>query len=145
MLFKWYTIFIDIKIFFNKYIRLDQSLIAFTCFLPWSSIVFVCFSKAFTNGEYVNLDYSITLLWFEGSISLTVRNSYLSIFPDNNADIFVASMLISYCNFPSLILSSIVMIGFYISERLFLKRKGLSDAKVLSITKKNMVLRYIFY
>ena len=59
------------------------------------------------------------------------------ILPDDNADIFAASLLISYCNFPSLILSSIVMISFYIlSERLFLKREGLSDPRVASITKK---------
>ena len=45
-----------------------------------------------------------------------------------NADIFTASLLISYCSFSSLI--------FYIlSKRLHLKRKGLSDANVVSITK----------
>ena len=43
----------------------------------------------------------------------------------------------SYCNFSSLILSSVVIISFYVvSTRLFLKRKGLSDAKVASITKE---------
>ena len=63
--------------------------------------------------------------------------SYLSISPDDNADTFAASLLISYCNFSFLILSSVVLIGFYIlSKRFFLKRKGLSDAKVVSITKK---------
>ena len=38
------------------------------------------------------------------------------------------------------------MISFYIpSKRFFLKREGLSDARVASITKKNnMVLQYIF-
>ena len=52
-------------------------------------------------------------------------------------DIFAAFLLISYCRFSSLILSSIVMINFYIlSERFFLKREGLSDARVVSITKK---------
>ena len=45
-----------------------------------------------------------------------------------NADIFTASLLISYCSFSSLI--------FYIlSKILHLKRKGLSDANVVSITK----------
>ena len=58
-------------------------------------------------------------------------------FPDDNADIFAASLLISYCNFSSVISSSIVMISFYIlSKRLFLKPKGLSDARVASINKK---------
>ena len=39
------------------------------------------------------------------------------------------------------------MISFYIlSESVILKGKGLSDARVASITrKKNMVLQYIFY
>ena len=50
---------------------------------------------------------------------------------------FPSSLLITYSNFSSLILASIVMISFCIlSERFFLKRKGLSDARVISITKK---------
>ena len=69
----------------------------------------------------------------------------LSIFPDDNADIFAASMLILNCSFLSLILSSIVMISFYfLSERLFLKCKGLSDARVVSITKKEYVFEVHF-
>ena len=40
-----------------------------------------------------------------------VRYSYLSIFPDDNADIFAASLLILCCSFSSLILSSIIMIS----------------------------------
>ena len=67
-----------------------------------------------------------------------IRYSYLSIFPENNADIFDAFLLISYCNFSSLILSSIVMISFYIlSTRFSLKCEGLPDARVASITKKD--------
>ena len=46
-------------------------------------------------------------------------------------------LLILYCNFSSPILSSMVMINFYIlSTRFFLKYKGLSDVRVVSITKK---------
>ena len=64
----------------------------------------------------------------------------------NNADIFAASLLILYYIFSSLIVSSIVMISFYIlSKRFFLKPEELSDARVVSIIKKNMVLQYIFY
>ena len=38
------------------------------------------------------------------------------------------------------------MISFYIlSQRIFLKRKGLSDAKVASITRKEYGLQYILY
>ena len=73
------------------------------------------FFKAFPKGEYVNLACSITLLWSEDSFSWPVRDSYLSIFPDDNVDVFVASLLISYYDLSSLILSSVVMIRFYIS------------------------------
>ena len=110
---------------------------AFICFCPWSSIVFLYFSEAFPQEENVNLACLFTLLWSEGSMSWHVRNSYLSILHDDNAYVFAASMLISYCTFSSLILSSIVMIIFYIlSKRFFLKREGLSDARVASIIKK---------
>ena len=58
-------------------------------------------------------------------------------FPDDNADIFLASLLISHCSFSFLILSSIGMVSFYIlTKRFFLKLEGLSDARVASITKK---------
>ena len=56
--------------------------------------------------------------------------------PEDNADIFAASLLMSYCSFSFLTLYWLVMISFYIlSEILFLKCKGLSDARVVSITK----------
>ena len=61
----------------------------------------------------------------------------MKILPDDNGDDFTSSMLISYCNFSSQILSSVVMISFYIiSKTLFLKCKRFSDARVASITKK---------
>ena len=64
--------------------------------------------------------------------------------PDDNSDISAASLLISNCSFSSLLVASIVVITFYIlSKRLHLKRKGLSDARVVSLT-KNMTFRYIF-
>ena len=68
-----------------------------------------------------------------GSIASPGRNSCLSIFPDDQGDIFAASLLILCCSFSSLILSSVAMI---FSTRLFLKRKGLSNARVDSLTKK---------
>ena len=93
------------------------------------------FSKAFSKGEYANLACSIICLRLEGNTSSSVRYSYLSIFPDDNADIFAASLLVLHYNFSSLILSSIVMISFYtLSTRFSLKHKGLSDARVASIT-----------
>ena len=99
------------------------------CFIPWFSIVFICVSNTLPKGEYVNLACSIILLWSDGNIS--------SILSDNNVDIFAASLLISYCSFSSLILSSIAIISFYIlSKRFFLKHEQLSDARVVSINKK---------
>ena len=106
------------------------------CFFPCSSTVFVCFSNALLTEEYVNFAYSIILLWSDGNISSPLIYSYLSILPDDNANIFVASQLISHFSFSSLILSSIVVINFYISNRFFLKREELSDGGVVSITKK---------
>ena len=52
---------------------------------------FICSLKAFPKGEYENLPFSIICLWLEDSISSPVRYSYLSIFPNDNADIFAAS------------------------------------------------------
>ena len=113
----------------------------FNCFYLLFSLSFNCFffvSKSFPKGEYANLACYFICLRLEGNISLPVRYSYLSIFSDDNADIFAASLLLSYCSFLSLILSSVVMIRFFIlSVGFVLKRKGLSDARVASITKKD--------
>ena len=67
-----------------------------------STCFFVCFSKAFLKGEYINMACSIIWLRLEGNISSLLGYSYLSIFPDKNADFFAASLLISYCGFSSL-------------------------------------------
>ena len=84
---------------------------------------------------FISLFYYLSFI--RRNISLPTRYSYLSGFPDDNADIFVASLLISYGSFSFLIWSSIVMISFYIfSKILFLKRKWLSDARVSSVIKK---------
>ena len=61
----------------------------------------------------------------------------LSILPDDNADIFSACLLLLYCSFSPLILASTVIFSFYIlSKMLHLNCKGLSDGKVVSLTKK---------
>ena len=87
----------------DKFIRFSQlfSMILNYFYLLFSLLfnLFNCFSTAFPNGEYVNLDCSITLLGSEGSFPSSVRYSYLSIFPDNNADLFAASLLISFAIF----------------------------------------------
>ena len=119
----------------------------FTCemFFPCSSIVFYCFLKAFSKEEYANLHCSITLPLLGGIISSPVRYSYLLNFPDDNADIFAASLLMLYCNLSSIVLPSMVTINFYTpSKRFFLKRQELSDARVVSITKKEYVFAVLF-
>ena len=56
-----------------------------------------------------------------------------------NVDICAASLLILYFTFPSLILSSIVMISFYIlPKRFILKYEEISDARVEPIAKKRI-------
>ena len=91
------------------------SLIVFICFFLWSSIVFACFYKAFSNREYRDLACSVILLWSDGSISLPVKYSCVSIFPD---------LLFFYCFsvntilcFSSLVLSSVAVISFYILSK----------------------------
>ena len=110
-------------------------------------LLFDSFSKAFPKGECASLTCSIILLWSD--ISSPVRYSFLSIYLDGIADIFAACLFISYCSSSSLILSLVAMISFYIlSTRFFLKGKGLSDGRVVSITKGeygfvNMVTLFI--
>ena len=120
-------------------LKTSRDFIAPTCFS-------VCFSKTFPKGAYANLPCSIICFWLEGNISSPVRYSYLSIFPDDYADIFVAFLLISCCSFSSLILSSIVTIIFYIlSKRFFLNQEGLSNVRVVSVTKKDFDFAEIFF
>ena len=55
---------------------------------------------------------------------MSVRNLHLPILNNHKADIFAASLLISYYTYSSLTLSSIIAVNFYIlSERSFLKRE----------------------
>ena len=89
----------------------------------------------------MNLASSTIILWSDGRISLPARYLYLLTFPDDNGNIFAASLLILYCSFPSLILSPTVLISFYIlSKTFFLKREILSDGRVVSITKNDFGL-----
>ena len=57
-------------------------------------LFFACFSKGSPNEDEVNLFCSIICFWLEGNISLPVSYPFLSIFSDNKADIFAASVLI---------------------------------------------------
>ena len=53
---------------------------------------------------------------------------------DDKADIFVSSLLITYCSFSNLINNSHDLLHIY-SKKSFLHLEGLSDGKVLSLTK----------
>ena len=77
---------------------------AFTCFSLWCSVTFVCFSKAFSKVESLNLGCSVIWLWLDDNISLPPRYSYLVIFLDDNADISTAFLSVSYCSFSSLVI-----------------------------------------
>ena len=80
---------------------------------------------------------TVNKLLLEGNIFSPGRYSYLSALPDDRADIFASPVLISYCIFKSLISSSVFMVLLYIdSKGFFPKRNGLSNDKVLSLTKK---------
>ena len=60
--------------------------------------------------------------------------------------LFKLLLIILYWSFSSLLWSLIVMILLYVySKRLSLKRNRLSGDQVVSLTKKNMVLHFIFY
>ena len=83
------------------------------CFSLWSSVVSVCFSKAFPKVEYVNLACSIICCWLNGNISSPVRHSCLQKLADDLDDILAAYLLISYYSFSSLIWSLIAMILYY--------------------------------
>ena len=83
--------------------------------------------------ESQEIAFPIILLWLEGNIYTAVKYSILH---GDNADIFTVSVLMSYCRFSILIVSSVVMITFYIlSKKLRLKCKGLSDL-LYSLAKK---------
>ena len=58
-----------------------------SCFFPWSSTVFTCFSNAFSSEDYANLVCFIDLFWSSGNFSLPVRYLYIFILPDDNVDI----------------------------------------------------------
>ena len=56
------------------------------------------FSKVFPKGEKY-FPCSVSLLWSGGSIYAPIRYSYFPTLPEDNADTFAVSLLISYCSF----------------------------------------------
>ena len=71
--------------------------------------------------------------------SLPVKNSYLLTFTDDNAEILAVYLSKSYWAIFHSILLSIVLI-FSVIVKFFLNLNGLSDDKVVSITKTSMIL-----
>ena len=81
----------------------------------------------------MNLACSIICFWLEGIISWPVRYSYWSILPDDKADIFAASLLISYCSFHR---QSDHQLSWFYYIYIYINLKELSDDKVVSLSKK---------
>ena len=103
-------------------------------FLSCFSNVFVCFSNVFPSRKEVVL---ASLLSDDVERdSSRIRYSYFSILPQDNEHVFAATLLMSYCNLSSLILSLIVMVTLYSPYNRFLQKiKALSDGRALSVTK----------
>ena len=95
---------------FYSQIKAFKYSLFYSCFVYWSSIVLICFSKTLPSREYVNVVCPPILLWSDGHVSSPVKNSYLSIILDDKCWYFCC--LISYCSLSSLISSSIAWLVF---------------------------------
>ena len=99
--------------------------------------LFYLFPKCFTKRRICKLSLLSCFILIRWQYFLSIRYSYLPILHEDNTDIFAASLFISYWSFSSSILPLIVIINVYaFSERFFMKRKEVSDARVASITKQ---------
>ena len=91
-------------------------------------IIFLIFSLDGTN--FFCLCSSITFLHFPHCSSIPF--TCLSILPDNDADIFVVTLLTSYCNLFALILSPMIMTTLYtFTNRFFQKLMTLFDGRIV--------------
>ena len=106
-------------------------------------IFFYLFCVCFSTRRTCRLTCSI--IWTDGNVYSSVKYSYSSILIHENADIFAAALLISHYSFSAKIVSSVVVITFSIlSKTMHLKHGLLSAGKIVSFTKKKMVLQHIF-
>ena len=104
---------------------------------------FYLFCECFSTRRTCRLTCSI--IWTDGNVYSSVKYSYSSILIHENADIFAAALLISHYSFSAKIVSSVVVITFSIlSKTMHLKHGLLSAGKIVSFTKKKMVLQHIF-
>ena len=91
---------------------------------------------------YIYIYYIIYILYIYIYMYIYYRHLYLMIASSNLA----ASLLILYRSFSSLILSSALWSLFHVlSKRLYRKRNGLSDARVVSLPQKRIWLCSTFF
>ena len=125
----------------------DSKIVKIQLITPCSTRVFFCFFCVFLKEWSVNLTSSIALYRFGDNTSSRVRYSYLSILPNDNADLFVAALLMWYCNFSSLILSLMFMTTPSKPSNKFIKEsRVLSDGRVVSVTKNEygFALKFLY-
>ena len=104
---------------------------------------FYLFCECFSTRRTCRLTCSI--ICTDGNVYSSVKYSYSSILIHENANIFAAALLISHYSFSAKIVSSVVVITFSIlSKTMHLKHGLLSAGKIVSFTKKKMVLQHIF-
>ena len=104
---------------------------------------FYLFCECFSTRTTCRLTCSI--ICTDGNVYSSVKYSYSSILIHENANIFAAALLISHYSFSAKIVSSVVVITFSIlSKTMHLKHGLLSAGKIVSFTKKKMVLQHIF-
>ena len=110
-----------------------RDLIASTCFS-------VYFSKSFLKDRYARLACSIIYLWLKSNISSPVRYSYLSNFPNDNADIFAASLKMLHFSFSSfnLFLQFFDLIINCHNQFLYSLYKNLSETQRINRCKTNI-------
>ena len=90
-------------IFFDILIKCDwlvfsSLFIFFFGFSPFSSIVFTCFSNAKWGIRKSSFLCYLMLMWRQDFFACQML-SYLSILPNDNSDIFLVPLLMSYYNF----------------------------------------------
>ena len=104
---------------------------------------FYLFCECFSTRRTCRLTCSI--ICTDGNVYSSVKYSYSSILIHENANIFAAALLISHYSFSAKIVSSVVVITFSIlSKTMHLKHGLLSAGKIVSFTKKKMVLQHNF-
>ena len=151
LFFKRYSISVYVKIISaNNWIRFNPLFsMIFNCFYLFFFLlfhIFCLFFQSFSQRGIINLVCPMTLFWPEGSVSSPLWHYYLSTFPDDYADDSTASLLTSYCSF---FISNLIInchdwsLSYILFKRFFLKREGLSDARVVLINEYGFALHFL--